>query len=333
MRPRTPVPLVAAALILLTAAPALRAAPPDKTPNGYDRQVVEGFTVYVHHEVMHHRHDGFGRPPLTALENELNDLRRLLHPKIVAILQTIPIWAEWDDHGIPGAVAVYYSGKAKDLQDNGRDPRMAGNVQVLTLKTLALMRKPGTPLQQVILLHEMAHAVQDRLLGMDNPELKAIYRQAMDRKLYDEVNDKFGQRGPAYARTNPAEYFAEISCAYLDSCNYFPFNHEQLRGHDPVGFKFVERVWKEPERFAVIANKRREGSGGPVAAAAEATTEPPPRAGVAAERDAMLKLDRLRGLLAKGKKAEAKKGLEELIRTFPTTDAADEAKDLLKEIK
>src|SRR5438270_861737 len=81
--------------------------------------------------------------------------------------------------------------------------------------------------------------VEHRLLCMKNPELEAIYQQAMDRKLYDKVNDRFGRQGPAYARSNAAEYFAEISCAFLDSCNYFPFNYDQLRGHDPAGFKFA----------------------------------------------------------------------------------------------
>jgi TolA-binding protein len=47
----------------------------------------------------------------------------------------------------------------------------------------------------------------------------------------------------------------------------------------------------------------------------------------------MTRLDQLRALLGKGKKAEAKKGLEDLIKKFPKSDAADEARDLLEEIK
>src|SRR5205085_12298854 len=138
---------------------------------------------------------------------------------------------------------------------------------------------------------------------------------------YDEVNDRFGRRGRAYARTNAAEYFAEISCAYLDSCNYYPFNYEQLRTHDPAGFKFVERVWKEPERFSAITATARGGEAPPRTDGAAASAPAAPRTDVYAERDAMLKLDQLRVVLRQGKKAEAKKGLENLIRTFPKTDA------------
>lgn len=323
-----------AVAVFLAFAPAVRAddLPAKSNPDGYERRDLDGFTVYVGMSVLQQAHDGFHRAPITALERELNDLKRILHPKIVGILQTIPIWVEWDadDRLSPGAVARYYGGPAEEWKKAGGDPRKANNVEILTMRTLAAMRRPGTALQQIVILHEMAHAVHHRLLGWKNPELEAIYQQAMDRKLYDKVNDRFGRRGPAYARTNAAEYFAEVSCAYLDSCNYFPFNYEQLRGHDPLAFKFVERVWKEPERFSVIAIKGSVGGGKGITTT---STGPDPRTDTFAERDAMTRLDQLRALLGKGKKAEAKKGLEELIRKYPKSDAADEARDLLEEIK
>src|SRR5207249_10445883 len=117
---------------------------------------------------------------------------------------------------------------------------------------------------------------------------------------------------------------------YLDSCNYFPFNHEQLHGHDPLGFRFVKRVWEEPDRFSAIAVKTGAEAGGK---GGTSTTHGDPRNDTFSERDAMLKLDQLRALLGKGKKSEAKKGLEELIRKYPKGDVAEEARDLLDEIK
>ena len=338
MRPSSAGRLAAFALLILV--PILRADPPAKTPDGYEKVNLEGFTVYANLRVTGQAHDGFHRPPLRVLENELNDLKRILHPKIVGILQGIPIWAEWDvsDSISPGAVARYYGGPADHYRKMGGDPRKANCVEVMSIKTLASIRRPGTPLQQIIILHEMAHAVHHRLLGWENPELEAVFKQAVDRKLYDWVNDRFGRQGKAYARTNAGEYFAEISCAYLDSCNYFPFNYEQLRGHDPAGFKFAERVWKQPDRFSLIAVKTgtetpstKTNTKKGVPAASEPVT---PRTDSQAEMDAMVTLDRLRGQANnKAKQAEVKKGLEILIRTFPGTDAASEAKDLLKSIK
>jgi hypothetical protein len=303
---------------------------PSGTPKGYERRELEGFTVYVNKDVFQHRFDRWGRQPLTVLERELNDLKRILVPRIVRVLQEVPAWVQWDSRSRldPNALAMYYRrGSGEALAAKGEDSRKQGCIEVISLKVLGEQRHPGTPWQQVVTLHEMAHAVQDRLVGWDNPELLATFQQAVDRKLYDEVNDRFGRRGKAYARTNSAEYFAEISCAFLDSCNYFPFNYMQLQGYDSAGFDFVERVWKHPERFEVIAGKRTASAatvGGPAASA---------RIDVAAERAAILSLDKLRVLLRQGKTGEARTGLEDLVRRYPGTVAADDAEKLLGTIK
>jgi hypothetical protein len=311
---------------LATGSLAMGADLPGGTPEGYERREVEGFSVYVNKKVLQQPADRWGRKPLVPLERELNDLRRILVPKIVEVLQEVPIWAEWDesDKISPGAIARYYGGPAEGLLKLGGDPRKANCVEVMTLKRLGEIRHPGTALQQVIILHEMAHAVHHRLLGWDNPELDATFKQAVDRKLYDEVNDRFGRKTKAYARTNGAEYFAEISCAFLDSCNYFPFNYTQLQGYDPQGFAFVERVWKQPERFSVIARKPVPGVANNTRSAAAT------RIDVYAERTAQLAFDKLRAQVRQGKAEDAKAGLQDLIKRFPGTAAADDAKNLLK---
>jgi hypothetical protein len=313
------------------------AEPAIAAPAGYERQKIEGFTVLVNKAVLARGNDRFGRRPLDVLEKELNDLKRILVPRIVAVLQEVPIWAEWDesDKVSPGAVARYYGGSAEGFAKIGGDPRKANCVEVLTLRRLGEIRHPGTALQQIIILHEMAHVVHHRLLGWGNPELEAVFQQAVDRRLYDEVNDRFGRRGKAYARTNDAEYFAEISCAFLDSCNYYPFNQEQLRSHDPTGYKLVERVWTQPERFTVIARKPQPSQPAGVAAASEAPATAPTRVrtDIYAERDALLLLDKLKVQLVEGRTEQARQGLADLVRTFPRTDAADEARRLLKDAK
>src|SRR5262245_38189245 len=292
---------------LAAASVAVGAEAPGGVPEGYERRYLQGFTVYVNKQILARSTDRFGRQPLSVLETELSDLRRILVRRIVSVLQEVPIWVEWDAviKESPGVVARYFPVSAQEMKKEGGDPRKAGTVEVLTLKRLGELRHPGTALQQIIILHEMAHAVQHRLLGRDNPELEATFKQATDRKLYDEVNDRFGRRGKAYARTNAAEYFAELSCAFLDSCNYFPFNNQQLQGYDPDGYKFVQRVWTQPERFNIIAQKPRTGVS--ASAASEGETFTAVRTDVAAERDALLKLDKLKVQLKQGQKEPVKK--------------------------
>lgn len=299
---------------------------PGGVPKGYERRELEGFTVYINHKALQQPRDAWGREPLSVLERELNDLRRILVPKIVSVMQEVPIWVEWDesDRISPGAVARYYGGPAEGLLKLGGDARKANCIEILTLRRLGEIRHPGTSLQQIIILHEMAHVVHHRLLGWDNPELDAVFMQAIDRKLYDHVNDRFGRQTKAYARTNAAEYFAEISCAFLDSCNFYPFNHDQLSGYDPVGYQFVSRVWKQPDRFSTIAGKPSPG------AASKSTSRTTASTNVYAERDAQLKLDKLRAQLKSGGADHAKDGLLDLMRRYPGTIAAGDAKKLLK---
>src|SRR5437868_11951430 len=109
---------------------------PGGTPTGYERREMEGFTVYVNEKVLKHPFDRFGRQPLTVLEKELNDLRRILVPRIFAVLQDVPVWAEWDDTSklMPKALALYYHrGSGEGLRSQGVDPRKAGCIEVLSL--------------------------------------------------------------------------------------------------------------------------------------------------------------------------------------------------------
>lgn len=100
------------------------------------------------------------------------------------------------------------------------------------------------------LLHEVAHALEDRLTGLECATAKATYRQAMDRKLYDDVKVRTYNtltqlvtgRGPAYARTNHMEYFAELSATYLGlPAGFFPFTRAELEAHDPAGYALMEK--------------------------------------------------------------------------------------------
>ena len=96
-----------------------------------------------------------------------------------------------------------------------------------------------------MMLHELAHAYHFRVLGVDHAGVKAAYKQAMERKLYDQVKYHNGKTMKAYAATNEREYFAELSEAYFGKNDFFPFNRDELRRHDPAGFKLMEATWEK----------------------------------------------------------------------------------------
>jgi hypothetical protein len=110
------------------------------------------------------------------------------------------------------------------------------------------------------LLHEFAHALQDRILGLTNSLVKDAYQAAMNRKLYSDVENRTYEsnggyttyRAPAYAGANAIEYFAELSVVYLGRSKcVFPYTREQLREYDPAGFALMESFWHSDSATAV----------------------------------------------------------------------------------
>jgi hypothetical protein len=164
-------------------------------------------------------------------------------------------------------------------------------------------------------------------LGNENRDILAAYRSAMERKLYPK----------AYAKANDHEYFAEVSCAYLDRCNHPPYTADELKDYDPEAYKLCEKVWGKQdviakarakataEREARARLRRMAAASGskPAATAAAPVEKADP------EKAAAQKLVFVKSLLKDGKMEKGKERLKELIQAYPGTKAADEAGKLL----
>jgi hypothetical protein len=225
----------------------------DDAPAGYRKDNLRGFTLYFSDEVMKEdQASTLERKPLEALEQELIVVEHVLPTDKVKHLKAVPIWVEWDENlvmnnGRAGrAIAVFYGGHQSNLLADDKNPLKANAVTILRLKSLTNEHQPKTDSGRCVTLHELAHAFHHHVVG-DNPLVKQTYKQAMERKLYDPA---------LYAATNEREYFAELSCAYLDRLDYDPRNREELKKLDPKGFEMMEKLWgKPPERRDVVAAK------------------------------------------------------------------------------
>lgn len=213
--------------------------PLDAVP-GYTKVTIEGFTVLVADEATNADTSKYERKPMAVLELELKTISGMLNEKTLKLLQKLPIWVEWDENRLlgngraGGAVAVYYGGHQANLLADGKHPLKSKTVTILSLRSLTAEHQPKTDSGRCILLHEFAHAVHDQLVGRENPAVKAAYRQAMERKLYDKE---------AYLATNDAEFFAELTCAYFDQLGTYPRTRDELKKHDAVGYKMVHDIW------------------------------------------------------------------------------------------
>jgi hypothetical protein len=231
---------------------------------GYKRHTIEGFTLLVNQAVLDADASGFERKPLDVLELELKTVSRLMTPKALGVLRKLLIWVEWDErqpvsNGRDGtAVAVYYGGHQLSLVRKGMHPLKSKSVTILSMKSLTAAHQPKTDAGGCVLLHEIAHAVHDNLLGWENPTIKAAYRLAMERKLYDKSQ---------YVSTNEAEFFAELTCAYFDQLEYHPRTRDHLKKLDPASFKMLDAVWgaaarkPDPAATAVKSKDLSESNG------------------------------------------------------------------------
>jgi hypothetical protein len=314
---------------------------PDVVP-GYELRTIEGFTLLINRKALAEIDKVRGQyeiEPLDVLENELRALNTILIPKVLKPLQTVRIFAEWDDTP-PGTtlseeekargsrvVAVYRSGSPLRAAQEGKiHPLKMNAVEIMTLKRLTEMHQPGKDKDQIILLHELCHTVHHVFLTFENRDVKAAYQQAMDRKLYDK----------AYAKTNAAEYFAEISCAYLDRCNHAPHEVAELKDYDPIGYRLMEQTWGKQDviqksREKVAAEKAaRERMKKRTIAVARPEAKPDEPKAVDPDKTAAAKLELIKLQIKDGRIEKAKERLADLIKNYPETAAAAEARKLLE---
>ena len=210
---------------------------------GYKKDDLRGFQLYFSDEVLaQDKKSVYERSPLEALELELITVEKVIPADKVKQLKGVPIWVEWNETvdlgGVNGragrAVAVFYGGHQSNLLSEG-SPYKNNSITILSLKKLTEEHQPKTDSGRCVTLHELAHAFQFLYLGdTKNALVKPVYQQAMERKLFDPS---------AYAATNDREYFAELTCAYLDQLHYTPKSRAELKTHDPKGYDLMEKSW------------------------------------------------------------------------------------------
>ncbi len=257
-------PVAGALLLVALTAPPLWgqaiAYPPDPVTS-YESFQRHGFKVMVTKRLQE------GGPCLQCLDERLKAIAETVPAVHLGILHGVTIWIETGKDG-PVAPSIFENSSAFYVPLDttfrptlyGLPGETRGGVVVIADRCLSGVNgKWATEIAPGYLLHEMAHAIHDRLLGYDESSVQAAYQRALDGKIYDAVPtrifDKQGQsrieRRPAYARTNEREYFAELSVAYLGQRNYYyPQTRDDLFDHDPVGYVLMDSFWR-PEKWRI----------------------------------------------------------------------------------
>ena len=209
---------------------------------------VEGWKVHVEPALIDGAAREEGARALAMLANHLQRIKILVPAEALARLQTLEIWIE---HDHPRLKSMQYHPSQGWLVANHHDPRLARKVHITRARELLsreqMLKHPA------VVLHELAHAYHDQILGFDQPEVIAAYEQAKTAGTYEKVLLYTGRTVRHYGLTDHKEYFAEGTEAFFYRNDFYPFVRAELEQHDPALFAVLAKVWGEPGRRAGTA--------------------------------------------------------------------------------
>jgi hypothetical protein len=213
----------------------------ERHANSREPREISGWTVNVSKELLE-KEAAATNKALELMKAMLDEIVRVVPVEAVAQLQQVPLYVS-PQYPNSRPRAEYHPDEGW-LRDNGRDPAMAKGVEFSNVQVFEseMRRMPN------FALHELAHAYHDRVLGFEEDRIKACFEKARASGKYEKVqrqNSEGVRRfDRAYAMTNQKEYFAECSEAFFSRNDFFPFNKEELKQHDPEMFEVLGIVWK-----------------------------------------------------------------------------------------
>ena len=211
----------------------------DDGPSFYDpiECQIEGWTIALDPQLLADEHREEGEAALEALGNHLQRIRYILPDEKVKELQKLRIWVDWE-HRLGN---MQYHPNRGWLLRNGHDPRLEKHVHVPRARQL--LDPSQWAKHPYVVLHELAHAYHDQVLGFDEPEIVSVFDQAKTAGIYEQVLLYTGRRVKHYGLTNHKEYFAESTEAYLGVNDFYPFVRAELKEHDPRMFALMQKIW------------------------------------------------------------------------------------------
>jgi hypothetical protein len=205
------------------------------------KKKIEGWTVFVEPSMLESAPESEDARSLAMLEAHLRIITAMVPADRVEKLRKLEIWVERDH---PTLKSMQYHPSEQWLRDNGHDPRLAKKYHVPVARDLVSSAQLAK--HPMVVLHELAHAYHDQVLGFDEPRIIAAYEKAKASGSYEKVMLYTGATVSHYALTNHKEYFAEGTEAFFNRNDFYPFVRAELKLHDPTLHDLLVEIWGEP---------------------------------------------------------------------------------------
>ncbi len=226
-----------ASIAVLWMAGHARAAEPPKFFDPVEKQIT-GWTIEVDPQLLSDEHREVGEKALEALANHLQRITYIMSKERLAEMQKLRI--RLDLHN-PKLGAMQYHPSRGWLVGNGHDPRLEKRVHIPRARQL--YDRHMWAKHPYVVLHELAHAYHDQILGFDHPEIVAAFNDAKEKGIYENVLLYTGKKVRHYALSNHKEYFAESTESYFGVNDFYPFVRAELKEHDPAMYALMKKFW------------------------------------------------------------------------------------------
>ena len=227
-------------VVCLATHPFLSAKDAKPSPPEFYKPVIEkieGWTIELDPALKAPEQRKFLQDVKKAMANHLQRIVYILPPEKTKALRKLPIRIDLE-HKLGN---MQYHPARQWLIANGHDPSLEKRVHIPRARSL--LARGTWAKHPYVILHELAHAYHDQVLGFGHPEILKAYNRSEKARLYERVLLYRGGKTRHYARTNHKEFFAEMTESYLGVNDFYPFVRGELKEHDPETFALMAKIW------------------------------------------------------------------------------------------
>ena len=207
-------------------------------PSDHETRHIEGWTVRIDQRLLAEPDVELGKRAIRLLGDRLYEIQLVVAPDRLAELRKVTIQLDLT-HG--ALTSMQYHPSAEWLRTHGYSAELARCVH---LPDAARFASPKHHQQQPwAMLHELAHAYHDQVLGNEHAEIQAAWERFRDSGRYGSVLHIDGVPRPHYGLNNAKEFFAEMSEAYFGLNDFYPFHRAELRRDEPELFELLQDLW------------------------------------------------------------------------------------------
>lgn len=207
-------------------------------PTKHDTFPLEGWQVHVDKRLLEGAGLPVGEKALPLLIERLKQIKKVVPADKVARLQKVPIWIDLTYDKLERARC---RPSAQWLKEQGYDTQMAKCVHIPDAAVWC--GDNHQRIQPWSVLHELAHAYHDQVLGFDNPTIEQAWKQFCDSGKYKSVDYSGGGKKQHYGLTNAKEFFAEMSESLFGRNDFYPFDREELKHAEPEIYRTMCDLW------------------------------------------------------------------------------------------